>query len=51
MVRGDDGAGITVEPFLVVKATSDEYVDSDSLISPLEGQERLEDLIKHVKRT
>ena len=44
-------AGITVEPFLVVKATSDEYVDSDSLISPLEGQERLEDLIKHVKRT
>ena len=40
--------GITVEPFFIVKATTDEYVDSESLISPLDGQNKLEDLIKRL---
>jgi hypothetical protein len=41
--------GITVEPLFIVKATTDEYVDSESLISPLDGQNKLEDLIKRLK--
>ena len=40
--------GITVEPLFIVKATTDEYVDSESLISPLDGQNKLEDLIKRL---
>ena len=41
--------GITVEPLFIVKATTDEYVDSESLISPLDGQNKLEDLIKRLE--
>jgi len=36
--------GMTVSPFFVVKAATDEYVDSGSLISVFDGQETLEKL-------
>lgn len=40
---------ITVEPLFIVKVTTDEYVDSESLISPLDGLNKLEDLIKRLE--
>ena len=36
--------GMIISPFFVVKATTDEYVDSQALISDFDGQESLERL-------
>ena len=41
-------AGITVTPFFIIKATDDEYVDTNALISNQDGQESLEKLIKRL---
>ena len=43
-------SGMVVSPFLVVKATTDEYVDSEALISDFDGQETLENLKKHIEQ-
>ena len=41
-------SGMTVKPFLVHKATDDDYVDSYSLVGHDDGQEALEDLINRL---
>ena len=43
--------GMTVSPFFVVKATTDEYVDSEALISDFDGQETLDKLKKLIEQT
>ena len=41
--------GMIVNPFFVVKAATDEYVDSQALISDFDGQESLEKLKKLIE--
>ena len=43
--------GMTVSPFFEVKAVTDEYVDSDSLISVFDGQETLKNLKRRIEQT
>ena len=50
-IYGMASRGMTVSPFFVVKATTDEYVDSEALISDFDGQETLLKLKKHIEKT